>query len=119
MLLASGKPHFFHFFFFFFQLASFILCFEIISDQVPTYLSDFLYLYSSSQLLYFSADTHLFRRPFFCTKSSGQRSFSYKAATAWNQLPVTIHHSSSGSSFKFSLKFFFLISQTFSSIPMP
>ena len=30
--------------------------------------------------------------------------FSYKAPSAWNQLPVSVHHASSVSSFKSSLK---------------
>ena len=36
-------------------------------------------------------------------KSCGQRSFSYQAPVIWNQLPVSVRHSTSVSSFKYSV----------------
>jgi hypothetical protein len=95
-----------------------LLCFKIISDQAPVYLSDLLHLYTPSRQLRSSADTRVFKIPSFRTKSSGQRSFSYQAPTTWNQLPVSVRHASSVSSFKSSLKTY-LFSQTFSSVPLP
>ena len=56
--------------------------------------------------------------PAFRTKSNGQRSFSYQARTTWDKLPESIRHASSVSSFKPSLKTF-LLSKSFSSVPLP
>ena len=98
------------------KLAS--LCFKSLNGSACTYLSDFLHLYTPSRQLRSSADTRVFRIPSFCTKSSGQRSFSYQAPTTWNKLPASIRHTSSDSSFKSSLKIF-LFSKTFSSVPLP
>ena len=99
-----------------FKLAS--LCFESLNGCAPTYLSDLLHLYTPSRQLRSSVDTRVFRIPSFCTKSSGQRSFSYQAPTTWNKLPDSIRHASSVSSFNSSLKTF-LYSKTFSSVPLP
>ena len=49
---------------------------------------------------------------------SGQRSFSYQAPFIWNQLPVSVRHSASVSSFKSSLKTFNFL-KTFSSVSLP
>ena len=70
------------------------LCFKIISDQGPTYLLD-PHLYPPFRLLRSSADTRVFRIPSIRTKSSGQRSLSYKTTTALTQLPASICHASS------------------------
>ena len=83
-----------------------MLRFKIISDQVPPYLSDLFHLYTPFRQLHSSADTPVLRLPFFRTKSNGQRSFSYQAAAALKQLPVSVHHASSITSFKSSLKTF-------------
>ena len=74
---------------------------------------------SSPQLHSFSAaplfyrHPSVFRIPSFRTKSCVQRSFSYQAPIVWNQLPVSIRHSTSVSSFRSPLKaflfFFFLL----------
>ena len=84
----------------------FLLCFKVISHQAPIYLSELLRLYSPSRQLRSSANARMFRIPSFRTKSSGQRSFSYQAPVIWNQLPVSVRHSTSVSSFKSSLKTF-------------
>ena len=84
------------------QLAS--LCFKSLNGSAPTYLSHLLNLYTPSRQLRSSADTWVFRIPSFCTKSSGQRSFSSQAPTTRNKLPASICHTSSVSSFKSSLK---------------
>ena len=85
-----------------FKLTS--LCFKSLNGSAPTYLSDLLHLYTPSRQLRSSADTRVFRVPSFRTKSRGQCSFSYQAPTTWNQLPASIRHASSVSSFKSSLK---------------
>ena len=99
-----------------FKLAS--LCFKSLNGSACTYFSDLLHLYTPSQQLRSSADTWVFRIPSFRTKSSGQYSFSYQAPITWNKLPASIHHTSSVSSFRSSLKTF-LFSKTYSSVPLP
>ena len=81
-----------------------LLCFKIISHQAPIYLSELLHLYTPSRRLHSSTETRVFRIPSFRTKPRGQRSFSYQVPVTWNQLPVSVCHSSSVSSFKSSLK---------------
>ena len=95
-----------------------LLCFKIISHQAPIYLSELLHLYTPSRQLRSSTDTRVFGIPSFRTKSCGQRSFSYQAPLIWNQLPVSVHHSTSVSSFKSSLKTF-LFKKIFSSVSLP
>ena len=51
-----------------------LLCSEIISHQVPIYLSELLHFYTLSRQLCSSTDTRVFRIPSFRTKSCGQRS---------------------------------------------
>ena len=72
-----------------------LLCFKITSHQAPIYLSELLHLYTPSRHLRSSTDTRVFRIPSFRTKSFGQRFFSYKAPVIWNQLPVSVRHSTS------------------------
>ena len=92
----------------------------IISHQAPIYLSELLHLYTPSRQLRSSADNRVFRIPSFQTKSCGQRSFSYQAPVIWNQLPVSVRHSTSVSSFKSSLKTFLFKNKTnFSSVSLP
>ena len=51
----------------------------------------------------------MFRIPSSRTKSCGQHSFSYQASVIWNQLPVSVRHSTSVSSFKSALKTFLFL----------
>lgn len=81
-----------------------LLCFKVLDDLSPSYISDLLQLYTPSRQLRSSADTRMFRIPFFRTKSNGQRSFSYQAPANWNQLPLSVRYSDSLISFKSSLK---------------
>ena len=94
-----------------------LLCFKIISHQAPIYLSELLHLYTPSWHLRSSTDSRVFRIPSFRTKSCGQCSFSYQAPVNWNQLPVSVHHSTSVSSFISSLKIFLFL-KTVSSVPL-
>ena len=93
-----------------------LLCFKIISHQAPIYLSELLHLYTPSRHLRSSTDTRVFRIPSFRTKSCGQHSFSYQALDIWNQLPVSVRHSTSVSSFKSSLKTFLFFKHFFFSL---
>ena len=95
-----------------------LLCFKIISHQASIYLSELLHLYTPSRQLHSSTDTQMFRIPSFRTKYCGQRSFSYQAPVIWNQLPVSVRHSISVSSFKSSLKTVLFL-KTFSSVLLP
>ena len=95
-----------------------LLSFKIISHQAPIYLSELLHFYTPSRQLRSSIDTRVFRIPSFRTKSCGQRSFSYQAPVIWNQLPISVCHSTSVSSFKSSLKTFLFL-KTFSSVSLP
>ena len=95
-----------------------LLCFKIISYQAPICLSELLHLYTPSRQLRSSTDTRVFRIPSFRTKSCGQRSFSYQAPVIWNQLPVSVSHSTSVSSFKSSLKTVLFL-KTISSVSLP
>ena len=76
------------------------------------------HLYTPSWQLRSSADTWVFRIPSFRSKSSGRCSLSYQAPVIWNQLPVSVCHSTSVSSFKSSLKTV-VFSESFSSGPSP
>ena len=87
-----------------FKLAS--LCFKSLNGSAPTYFSDLLHLYTLSRQVRSSANTRVFRIPSFHTKSSGQRSFSYRAPATWKKLPASIRHASSVSSFRSTLKTF-------------
>ena len=95
-----------------------LLCFKNISHQAPIYLSELLHLYTPSRQLRSSTETRVFRISSFRTKSCGQRSFSYQVPVIWNQLPVSVRHSTSVSSFKSSLKTFIFL-KTFSSVSLP
>jgi len=66
----------------------------------------------------FFTDTRVFRIPSFRTKPCGQRSFSHQARVIWNQLPVSVRHSTSASSFKSSLKTFLFL-KIFFSVSLP
>ena len=95
------------------------LCFALRSFliRLPSTFQNFTF-YTPSRQLRSSTDTRVFRIPSFRTKSCGQRSFSYQAPVIWNQLPVSVRHSTSVSSFKSSLKTFIFL-KTFSSVSLP
>ena len=92
-----------------------LLCFKIISHQVPIYLSELLHLYTPSRQLRSSTDTRVQNT---ILPNKVLWSFSYQAPFIWNQLPVSVHHSTSVSSCKSSLKTFLFL-KTFSSVSLP
>ena len=80
--------------------------FTILSWNISSYflvlatdVSDKLYCFCSSQCISTISIT-----PCVNTKTFGERSFSYAGPSVWNNLPQTLHHSDSTSSFKASLK---------------
>ena len=82
----------------------FSFCFSVTNGTGPENLSELLTIYTPSRQLRSASDTRLLRIPSFKTKTNVQRSFSFLAATVWNNLPQTVRYSTSISSFKSSLK---------------
>ena len=82
------------------------LCYHIISDTAPQYLSDLMNIYVPSRSLRSSADTKTFRIPKYKRQTHGGRAFTVSAALTWNSLPYSVRHSPTLSSFKSSLKTF-------------
>ena len=82
------------------------ICFNSISGTAPQYLSDLLQPYTCTQArqLRSASDTRTFVTPHVNTKTFGERSFSYAGPSVWNNLPQTLRHSDSTSSFKAALK---------------
>ena len=82
------------------------LCFKVLTGDAPAYLSDLLHVYVPSRTLLSSTDTRIFRLPNHCPnrKQHGKRTFSYAAVHHWNNLPYTVRHCQSLSTFKTLLK---------------
>ena len=80
------------------------ICFKYISGTAPQYLSDLLQPYTPARQLRSASDTRTFVTPRVNTKTFGERSFSYAGPSVWNNLPQTLRHSDSSSSFKAALK---------------
>ena len=68
------------------------LCYDVVSDIAPLYLSDLLCLYVPSRSLRSSADTHIFRIPTRKKNFQGQRAFSLLGSVTWNKLPYSVRH---------------------------
>ena len=81
-----------------------VICYNIISETAPLYLSDFVQLYTPSRSLRSSTGTRLFRIPRWNKTFPGQRAFSYLGPDTWNQLPFSVRHSSTAAQFKRTLK---------------
>ena len=82
-----------------------ILTFKILHGQAPKYLSDLLFLRSSSSLRPLRSTSTLQLTPGPRTKTRyGDRSFSVIAPLLWNNLPSHIHNSNSLDQFKTLLK---------------
>ena len=80
------------------------ICFNSISGTAPQYLSDLLQRYTPARQLRSASDTRTFVTPRVNTKTFSERSFSYAGPSVWNNLPQTLRHSDSTSSFKAALK---------------
>jgi hypothetical protein len=80
------------------------LTYSAVCGTGPEYLSELISIYTPSRSLRSSSDTRILRIPSVRTKSYGQRSFSYQAPTTWNNLPVSLRHAESVTSFRSSLK---------------
>ena len=71
-----------------------LLCYDVVSDTAPLYLSDLLCLYIPSRSLRSSADTRTFRIP----------TLSHLGPVTWNKLPYSVRHTQTQSQFKIQLK---------------
>ena len=80
------------------------ICYNSISGTVPQYLSELLQPYAPARQLRSASDTRTFVTPRVNTKTFGERSFSYSGPSVWNNLPQTLRHFDSASSFKAALK---------------
>ena len=80
------------------------LCYDVVSDTDPLYLSDLLCFYVPSRSLRSSADTRIFRIPTGKKKFQGQRAFSHLGPVTWNKLPYSVRHAQTQSQFKTQLK---------------
>lgn len=80
------------------------ICYGVISNSAPVYLSEILHLYSPSRTLRSSTDTRLLCTPTYHRKIHGFRSFACFAPSLWNSLPSDLRHSSNSDTFKSRLK---------------
>ena len=80
------------------------ICFNFFSGSSPAYISDLLSVYAPSRQLRSSSDHRLLCIPRVRTKTYGERTFSFRAATQWNSLPFDIRHAETLPSFKRALK---------------
>ena len=84
------------------------ICFNSISRTAPQYLSDLFQPCTPARQLRSASDTRTFVPPPpplpYKQKKIGERSFSYAGPSVWNNLPQTLRHSDSTSSFKAALK---------------
>ena len=80
------------------------LCYDVVSDTAPLYLSDLVCLYIPSRSLRSSADTRIFRILTRKKKFQGQRAFSHLGPVTWNKLPYSVRHAQTKFQFKTQLK---------------
>ena len=74
-----------------------------LSASIPT-LEQRLSICPISWQLRSASDARTFVTPRVNTKTFAERTFSYAGPSVWNNLPQTLHHSDSTSSFKAALK---------------
>ena len=76
------------------------ICLSSFSGKSPQYIYDLIQSYTPTRKLRSASDT----RPFVIlrvnTNVFGERSFSYTGPSVWNNLPRSVRHSDSSSSFK-------------------
>ena len=75
-------------------------------EEAPTIsqASDLLQPYTPARQLRSASNTQTLVTPRVNIKTFGERSFSYAVPSVWNNLPQTLCHSDSASSFKAALK---------------
>ena len=80
------------------------ICYNSIYRTAVYYLSDLLQPYTPARKVRSASDTRIFVTPRVNSKTFGERSFSYAGPSVWNNLPPTLRHSDSSSSFKAAFK---------------
>ena len=80
------------------------MCFNVVTNNAPRYLTELLPLYSNLEKLRSSNDTRKFAGGKFRRKTHGYRAFECYAPTFWNSLPYNIRYSPSIETFKSRLK---------------
>ena len=88
-------------------------------DSAPQCLSDLLQPYTPARQLRSASDTRTFVTPRVNTKTFGERSFSYAGPSVWNDLPQTLRHSDSTSSFKAAPVSMIISKPFFTALPIP
>ena len=83
------------------KIATFV--YRFFDGSLPGYASRTLYAYEPTRNLRSSCET-LLKVPKHCTKTFGERSFSFLAPSVWNSLPSDLNHSSTPPLFKSRLK---------------
>ena len=81
-----------------------ISCYSVITCTLPPYLSDLLGLYIPSRILRSSADNHVFDIPNKRKKFQGPGAFSFVGPSVWSNLPFSVRHGQTLSSFKSQLQ---------------
>ena len=80
------------------------ICFNSLSGKFRQYLSDLIQPDTPTRNSRSASYTHTFVIPRVNTKLFGERLFSYTGPSVWNNLPRSVRHSDSSSSFKTALK---------------
>ena len=76
------------------------ICFNSLSGKFRQYLSDLIQPDTPTRNSRSASYTHTFVIPRVNTKLFGERLFSYTGPSVWNNLPRSVRHSDSSSSFK-------------------
>ena len=76
------------------------MCYDVVSETAPPYLSDLLHLYIPSGSLRSSDDIRTFRIPKRKKKCQGQNTFPHLGPVIWNKLPHSVTHAATKSQFK-------------------
>jgi hypothetical protein len=80
------------------------ICYNVLTDNAPSYLKDILPKYTNLKKLRSAADDRLLARNRFSRKTHGYRSLHVYGPIFWNKLPHNIRHSPSVDTFKTRLK---------------
>ena len=80
------------------------MCYDVVSETAPPYLSDLLHLYILSRSSGSSADIRTFRITKRKEKSQGQRNFPHPGPVTWNKFPHPVRYPATKSQFKTQLK---------------
>ncbi|GFR85675.1 reverse transcriptase-like protein [Elysia marginata] len=83
-----------------------VMHFKCIHKQALSCLPNLLEIHQPRKSLRSSKDTNMLRVPRVNLKTYGERSFSYYGPVTWNEIPISVRHSTTLEIFKMSLKTF-------------